>query len=154
MPSDVPRSPGRVPIAVYIASPGGDPGGVLETHCRQYAETREWVVAVVFTDSGPLPALEERAGWRAVQNALETGAARGVVMWTRSMVVDSAEAWERLAVLLGELGWFLAAGAIDTPGQPLYGRGGEQAPGGGPVAFRAAAGGLSDPELLGGARSP
>ncbi|MER7702361.1 hypothetical protein ABTX81_05615 [Kitasatospora sp. NPDC097605] len=126
---------------------------MLETHSRQYAETREWVVAAVFTDMGPLLALEGRAGWRAVQNALETGTARGVVMWTRSMVVDSAEAWERLVVLLSELGWFLAAGAIDTPGQALYGRSGEQASGG-PVAFRAAADGSGRTEPLGGPRGP
>ncbi|MFJ1707168.1 hypothetical protein [Kitasatospora sp. NPDC088346] len=96
---------------------------MLETHCRQYAETREWVVAAVFADVGPLPPLEERKGWTGVQNALAAGTARGVVTWTRSMVAESAEAWERLVVRLGELAWFLAAGALDTPGQALYGRG-------------------------------
>ncbi|MFC9331322.1 hypothetical protein [Kitasatospora sp. NPDC057015] len=120
---DVPQSPGRVPVAIYIASPGADPDGLLEAHCRQYAETREWVVTAVFTDSGPLPPMEERMGWSDVQNALTAGTARGVVTWTRSMVAESAEAWERLTVRLGELAWFLAAGALDTPGQALYGRG-------------------------------
>ncbi|MFD6468769.1 hypothetical protein [Streptomyces goshikiensis] len=122
MPSDVPRSPGRVPVAIYIASPGGDPDAVLETRCRQFAESREWVVSAVFTDRGQVPSLEDRVGWLAVRDALAKGTARGVVTWTRSMVADSTEAWERLTVGVGELGWFLTAGALDTPGQPLYGR--------------------------------
>ncbi|MFJ4676937.1 hypothetical protein [Kitasatospora sp. NPDC088783] len=118
MPSDVPQSPGRVPVAIYIASPGGDPGGVLETHCRQYAETREWVVAAVFTDAGEQLPLKQRTGWRAVEEALAVGTARGVVMRTRSMVASSSEEWERLAVGIGELGWFLAAGLLDAPAEP------------------------------------
>ncbi|MFJ8477029.1 hypothetical protein [Kitasatospora sp. NPDC094011] len=128
MPSDVPRSPGRVPIAIYIAASGGDPGGVLETHCCQYAETRGWVVAAVFIDAGLLPPLEARDGWRGVRGALEAGDARGVVTWTRSMVADTTNEWECLAEPLGELGCFLAAGALDTPGQVLYSRRSEQAP--------------------------
>ncbi|WP_030460619.1 hypothetical protein [Kitasatospora sp. NRRL B-11411] len=121
MPSDAPRSPGRVPVAIYIASPGGDPDAVLETHCRQFAESREWVVSAVFTDQGQVP-LEDRAGWLALRDALGDGVAQGVVTWTRSMVADSTEGWERLAVGVSELGWFLVAGALDTPGHSLYGR--------------------------------
>ncbi|ROR44732.1 hypothetical protein EDD39_2939 [Kitasatospora cineracea] len=39
------------------------------------------------------------------------------------MVANDAQAWEHQAVLVGELGWFLVAGALDTPGQSLYSRG-------------------------------
>ncbi|MEU6295310.1 hypothetical protein [Streptomyces erythrochromogenes] len=94
---------------------------MLETHCRQFAESREWVVSVTFTDRGQVP-LEDRAGWQALRDALAEGIAQGVVTWTRSMVADTAEGWERLAVGVRELGWFLVAGALDTPGQSLYGR--------------------------------
>lgn len=66
--------------------------------------------------------MEDRVGWLAVRDALAKGTARGVVTWTRSMVADSTEAWERLAAGVGALGWFLTAGALDTPGQSLYGR--------------------------------
>ncbi|MFF4343049.1 hypothetical protein ACFY00_24355 [Kitasatospora sp. NPDC001540] len=91
---------------------------MLETHCRRYAETREWVVAAVFTDAGLQLPLEQRTGWRAVEEALAAGAARGVVTRTRSMVASSPEEWERLAVGLGELGWFLTAGLLDAPTAP------------------------------------
>lgn len=148
MPSDVPQSPGRVPVAIYLASPGGDPGAVLETHCRKFAESREWVVAVVCTDAGQLPSLEERPAWRAAQEALTSGTARGVVTWTRSMVADSAEAWARSAALVSERGWFLVAVALDTPGQSLYGRGVQElAPAGRrPDARRAPGAGSARPE--------
>ncbi|WP_147437106.1 hypothetical protein [Streptomyces sp. TLI_171] len=72
----------------------------------------------MFTDRGQQLPLKEREGWRAVEEALAAGAARGVVMRTRSMVASSSEEWERLAVGLGELGWFLAAGLFDGPVAP------------------------------------
>ncbi|MFF1906394.1 recombinase family protein [Kitasatospora sp. NPDC058218] len=121
---------------------------MLETHCRKFAESREWVVAVVFTDAGQLSSLEERPGWRAAHEALTSGIARGVVTWTRSMVADSAEAWARSAVLVGDLGCFLVAVALDTPGQSLYGRGVQElAPAGRrPDARRAPGAGIPHPE--------
>ncbi|MEV7595770.1 recombinase family protein [Kitasatospora sp. NPDC089797] len=123
MPSNVPRSPGRVPVALYIASIKGDPGGVLAEQCRQYADAREWTVTGIFTDSAALIALSQRREWSNLSKALSNGAAQGVVTWTRSMVADSAEEWSRLTRLLSDRGLFLVAGALDTPGQLLYGGG-------------------------------
>ncbi|MFJ6770126.1 hypothetical protein ACIQOV_03955 [Kitasatospora sp. NPDC091257] len=94
---------------------------MLAERCRQYADAREWVVAGSFADSVPLISLSERCGWLELSAALSSGTAQGVVTWTRSMVADSIEEWDRLTTLLSDRGLFLAAGALDTPGQLLYG---------------------------------
>ncbi|MEV7926118.1 recombinase family protein [Kitasatospora sp. NPDC088779] len=128
MPSDTPRSPGRVPVALYIATANGDAGGALADPCRQYADAREWVVAETFTDTGPLADLNDRSGWLDLSDALSRGTVKGIVTWTRSMVAGSVEEWDRLTAILADRGWFLVAGALDTPGQPLYSGGPRSSP--------------------------
>ncbi len=122
MPADAPQSPGRVPVAIYLASDSGDPDGKLADLCGKFADARDWLIVEVFVDTAPLPALSERDGWQRVAEALSRGSIQGVVTWTRAMVADTSEEWDRLAAILTDRGGFLVSGALNTPGQSLYGR--------------------------------
>ncbi|MEU9127773.1 hypothetical protein AB0D08_06600 [Kitasatospora sp. NPDC048540] len=110
---------GRVSVALYVVTSDTILAATLTEHCRRYAEAREWDVAASEGDQFPEQPLDQRAGWNSITAALSSGAASGIVTWTRSMVAATGDSWEQLAALVADRGAFLVTAALDTPGGHL-----------------------------------
>ena len=109
------RTAGRVPVALYVAAPSPAAARELAQRCREYAELRNWTIALTATDVHPADGLSERPGWARVIAALSDRTARGVVTWSRDMLADSPEGWNSLTALVSDRNAFLAAAGSGRP---------------------------------------
>jgi hypothetical protein len=122
MLSDSRPGSGRVPVALYIATPGSDAeAAYLMRHCRNYAAARHWTATLAIADSDPAAPLADRPGWQQVTAALSDRTAQGVVTWQRAMLAHGPTEYEALAALVADRGGFVAVaadgGTRHTPGE-------------------------------------
>ncbi len=106
---------GRVPVAAYICTVEDDTAGMIADYVGQYAQAREWAMVEVVRDTDRRTLLSDRPGWQHLLTLLSSGQTRGLVTYSRAMVAPDAAAYERLVVLLVELGAFLACARQSTP---------------------------------------
>ncbi|MQS11758.1 hypothetical protein F7Q99_05500 [Streptomyces kaniharaensis] len=119
---------GRVPVALYTATSNDATAHLLTSYARAFAEARDWTVTLATVDNDPTRPLDQRPGWQIVIDALNARTIKGVITWTRDMVTGgqadlAAEAFDRLATVLGDRGGFIAAASghddSHAPGNPL-----------------------------------
>ncbi|MFJ9610427.1 hypothetical protein ACIRS1_29205 [Kitasatospora sp. NPDC101176] len=116
MTSDHQRTVGCVPVAIYLCAGDAPAADLLAAHVRDFAEARQWTVALLAVDVDATEPLIARPGWQTVTDALSEHIVAGVVTWTRGMVHDDPMAtphqqtavFDRLATVLRERGAFLA----------------------------------------------
>jgi hypothetical protein len=91
----------RTPVVLYICAPDG--GAAALPTLRMYALARDWLIADEITDSYSIAsALAGRPGWRAVNSAIETGRARGIVTDARSACGHYPEEHDRVNAWLAD----------------------------------------------------
>ncbi|MFF2611470.1 hypothetical protein [Kitasatospora sp. NPDC058046] len=109
----------RVAVALYIATSDEGAALILTSLIRAFAEARDWTVALTLADDDPTRPLDQRPGWQAITDALNTRTIHGVVTWTHDMVssgqaVRGIGSYDRLPAALGDRGSFLATACPDS----------------------------------------
>ncbi|WP_175408089.1 hypothetical protein [Streptomyces sp. TRM64462] len=104
-----PDTPGRVPVALYVAAGDAPTVDLLSDYCRQYATARDWDAVEAVTDTDRLIPLVSRPGWARVLSLLATGTVRGVVTYSPAMLAAIEGGYDAVRALLSEQGAFLAA---------------------------------------------
>lgn len=114
---------GRVPVAIYIAVEDSRAGQTSARLSRTFAHARNWDVRLEVADIGPTVALGERPGWHGVAQAISLGAIRGIVTWSREMVIEPTADLAVLCARLGKHGVFLTVGSGGREADQVAGEG-------------------------------
>ncbi|MFD4261379.1 hypothetical protein ACFWR9_28065 [Streptomyces sp. NPDC058534] len=114
----LPGGIGHVPIAVYSCATESAAVHEAERRARLYADARHWHVAGTWSDDGPRVPLDARPAWAAVTSALSSGLIRGIVVAEISHLVEDADQFAALGVLIRDRGGFLTEAPPPANRQP------------------------------------
>ncbi|MCZ1012247.1 hypothetical protein [Streptomyces lydicus] len=112
------HTPGRVSVALYIATGDPDAAELLADSCSQYATTREWDAVATVTDVDRTAPLAGRQGWLDVLSLLSDRTVRGVVTYCPGMVAARSGEFDAVRELLRQQGAFLATARTRSNGTP------------------------------------
>ncbi|MGW3952981.1 hypothetical protein ACWEKM_19135 [Streptomyces sp. NPDC004752] len=100
--------PGRVPVALYIATSDPESADLLTDYCDQYATARDRGVVEAVTDADRQAPLTSRPGWTRVLTLLSDRAVYGIVTYSPPMIAAPFVGFEAVRDLLRDRGAFLS----------------------------------------------